>query len=94
MPYLRRQIEVIQPEVLVTLGRISTGTLLNTTQSQGRLRGRTHQFAGIRLVPTWHPAYLLRTPAAKRDTWEDVKLVLGHLGLPVPSRGSGTAGDP
>jgi DNA polymerase len=89
--YLRRQIEQLKPEVIVTLGKISTSMLTgNTTAPQGALRGRVHEFAGIKLIPTWHPAYLLRNPAAKKDTWEDVKLVLKVLGLPVPRRqGSG-----
>jgi DNA polymerase len=84
--YLQRQIAALQPEVIVTLGRISTSMLTGSAASQGTLRGRVHDYHGIKLVPTWHPAYLLRNPAAKKDTWQDVKLVLELLGLPVPGQ--------
>lgn len=87
LPYLRRQIELIQPRVIVTLGRIATWNLLGVTESMGRLRGRELRYGNIPVIPTWHPAYLLRTPSAKADTWEDIKRVNRLLGRPdVPSR--------
>lgn len=87
LPFLRRQIRLIRPEVLVTLGRVAAHNLLGVTTSMRRLRGQDHVFEGIPVVPTWHPAYLLRQPSAKAETWEDVKKVNRLLGLPeVPPR--------
>ena len=74
-PYLKRQIEIIQPKVICTLGRFAAQTLLRSGESMGRLRGRAHQYEGIPLVATYHPAALLRNPQWKRPTWEDVKKV-------------------
>lgn len=82
LPWLRTQIEIIRPEVIVTLGRVAMWNLLGITDSMGRMRGRQLDYEGIPVVPTWHPAYLLRTPSAKRDTWEDIKRVNRLLGEP------------
>jgi DNA polymerase len=72
-PYLRRQIELVQPKVIVALGTFAAQTLLDTTISIGKLRGKAHQYHGVPLVVTYHPAALLRNPAWKRLTWEDVQ---------------------
>ena len=72
-PYLRGQIDIIQPRVICTLGRIAAQALLETTDSLGRLRGRVHEYAGVPVVCTYHPAALLRNVQYKRPTWEDVK---------------------
>lgn len=72
-PYLKRQIEIVQPVIICTLGRIATQALLKTTQSMGRLRGTLHEYEGIPVIATYHPAALLRNAKWKRDTWEDVK---------------------
>lgn len=74
-PHLLRQIELIRPVVICTLGRFAAQTLLKTTTSMGRLRGRVYDYHGIKLVPTYHPAALLRNPQWKRPTWEDLKRV-------------------
>ena len=74
-PYLKRQIAIIQPKVICTLGRFAAQTLLRSSESMGRLRGQAHQYEGIPLVATYHPAALLRNPQWKRPTWEDVKKV-------------------
>ncbi|MDP6699588.1 MAG: uracil-DNA glycosylase [Candidatus Latescibacteria bacterium] len=74
-PYLKRQIEIIQPKVICTLGPFAAQTLLHSGESMGRLRGREHQYEGIPLVATYHPAALLRNPQWKRPTWEDVQMV-------------------
>jgi DNA polymerase len=74
-PFLFRQIDAIQPEVIVALGKFAVQTLLRTLDPISRLRGRVFDFRGARLVPTFHPAYLLRNPASKREVWEDMKLV-------------------
>ena len=73
-PYLIRQLELIKPKVIVAFGTFAAQTLLNTKTPLGQLRGLVHQYHGIPLVVTYHPAALLRNPAWKRPTWEDVKL--------------------
>ena len=74
-PYLIRQIEMVAPVVICTLGRFAAQTLLKTTDSMGRLRGKIFDYHGVKLVPTYHPAALLRNAQWKRPTWEDLKLV-------------------
>ena len=74
-PYLIQQIEMIAPRVICTLGRFAAQTLLKTTDSMGRLRGKIFDYQGVKLVPTYHPAALLRNEQWKRPTWEDLKLV-------------------
>jgi len=91
-PYLQRQIEIINPEVIVALGAPAARTLLNTNKSIGQLRGQFHEYyAGIgsppiKLMPTYHTAYLLRNYSQenRRRVWEDMKKVLAELGLPIP----------
>ncbi|MBA3340431.1 MAG: uracil-DNA glycosylase [Gemmatimonadaceae bacterium] len=73
-PYLVRQLELIQPKVIVAFGTFAAQTLLNTRTAIGKLRGEIHRYHGIPLVVTYHPAALLRNPAWKRPTWEDVQL--------------------
>jgi len=73
LPYLLHQIEIIRPKIILTLGRISTQVLLKTTAPLGRLRGEVHDFNGIAVIATYHPAALLRNPQWKRPTWEDVQ---------------------
>ncbi|MFL5603488.1 MAG: uracil-DNA glycosylase family protein [Gemmatimonadaceae bacterium] len=73
-PYLIRQLELIKPKVIVAFGTFAAQTLLNTKTPIGQLRGLVHKYHGIPLVVTYHPAALLRNPAWKRPTWEDVKL--------------------
>jgi len=75
LPYLRRQIELVRPRLLLAVGRIAAQNLLATEESLSRLRGRVHRFGELNtpLVVTYHPAYLLRNPADKRKAWEDLK---------------------
>ncbi len=75
LPYLRRQIELVRPRLLLAVGRIAAQNLLGTEESLSRLRGRVHSFGELNtpLVVTYHPAYLLRNPADKRKAWEDLK---------------------
>ncbi len=75
LPYLSRQIELLQPKIMLAVGRIAAQNLLATDAPLGRLRGRVHRFGGQQtpLVVTYHPAYLLRTPGDKRKAWEDLK---------------------
>jgi uracil-DNA glycosylase family 4 len=74
-PFLERQIASIRPEVLVGLGKFGAHWLLKTAEPITRLRGRLGEFQGIKVMPTYHPAYLLRNPGAKKEVWEDMKVV-------------------
>ncbi|WP_429884450.1 uracil-DNA glycosylase [Geoalkalibacter halelectricus] len=78
-PYLRRQLAAISPQVIVALGRFAVQTLVGNQSPLGRLRGRWHEYQGIALMPTYHPAYLLRNPVGKREVWDDMKQVLKRL---------------
>jgi DNA polymerase len=73
-PYLHRQVELIRPAIIVALGRFAAQSLLKSSETIGRLRGRAHSYADIPLVVTYHPAYLLRNPLDKRKTWDDLQL--------------------
>jgi|SRR6266550_6430834 len=81
-PYLIRQLELIQPKVIVAFGTFAAQTLLQTKAGIGQLRGLVHRYHGIPLIVTYHPAALLRNPAWKRPTWEDVKLARRILDSP------------
>jgi len=85
-PYLQRQLEIIEPRVIVTLGLSAARYMLDTKLSMTKLRGNWHTWRGIKLMPTFHPAYLLRqyTPETRAAVWSDLKQVLAELGLPVP----------
>jgi uracil-DNA glycosylase family 4 len=74
-PFLERQIGIIRPTVLVALGKFAGQWLLKTAEPISRLRGRLGEYQGIKVMPTYHPAYLLRNPGAKKDVWEDMKVV-------------------
>jgi DNA polymerase len=79
--YLERQLEIIQPKFICALGAHAAKTLLGSTLSIGRLRGRFHQFRGIPVLCTYHPAYLLRSPEAKKDVWADIQVLMKEMGL-------------
>jgi len=78
-PFLLREIAVVQPEVIVVLGNTAMKNLLDTREGITRLRGRFQDYKGIKVMPTFHPAYLLRDPSKKRETWEDLKKVRDYL---------------
>ena len=78
-PYLKRQLAAIRPQLIVTLGRFAAQSLLRDGSPIGRLRGAWREYEGIPLMPTYHPAYLLRNPVAKREAWEDMKQILKRL---------------
>jgi uracil-DNA glycosylase family 4 len=82
-PFLFGQIDIIRPKVIVALGTFAARTLLRTLDPISRLRGRVYDYRGAKLIPTFHPAYLLRNPSAKRDVWEDMKLVKRLLAAAV-----------
>ena len=85
--FLFRQIEVVQPEVLVALGATAATYLMGHRQPLAGLRGRLHAFRGTKLVVTYHPAYLLRDPRQKKEAWADLQIAMRELGLKPPSRG-------
>lgn len=78
-PFLLQQLQAIGPKFICALGGPATQTLLQTKETISRLRGRFHDFHGIPLLPTFHPAFLLRNPSEKKTVWEDMKLLLRHL---------------
>jgi uracil-DNA glycosylase family 4 len=81
--FLFRQIDTIQPKVIVALGKFAAQALLRTDAPISRLRGRVFDYRGAKLIPTFHPAYLLRNPSSKREVWEDMKVARGLLNSSV-----------
>lgn len=84
-PFLRAQLEAIGPEVVVALGKFAAQTLLREATPITRLRGHWRTYQGMKLMPTFHPAYLLRNPAEKKPCWEDLKAVMAVLAKAAPS---------
>lgn len=82
-PYLERQLGLLEPQVIVTLGRFAAQSLLGVQTPVSRLRGSWHEYQGVAVLPTFHPAYLLRTPAAKKLVWDDMKQVKQRLMLRI-----------
>ncbi len=79
--FAARQLEILQPEIICCLGSVAARTLLKTTQSIGRMRGKFFEYRSSRVVVTYHPAYLLRTPSAKKHVWTDMQMIMTELGL-------------
>jgi uracil-DNA glycosylase len=89
MPYLTEQLSLIEPQVIVALGKTAVQGLFGTAEGITRIRGRWRLYQGrIAVMPTFHPAYLLRNPAAKREVWADLQLVLKQMGRSVPGKGA------
>jgi DNA polymerase len=86
-PFFERQFEILRPEYIVCVGTVPAQALLETGDSIGKLRGRFFKYRDSKVLATYHPSYLLRTPSAKKLVWEDMQLLLKDMGLPVPSRG-------
>ncbi len=84
--YLERQIDLVKPEVLVALGKFAAQFLLETEEGIMRLRGKWGSYRGIPVMPTFHPSFLLRQPAQKKEAWEDLLAVLAKLGIEAPAR--------
>ncbi len=82
-PFLRSQLEAVRPEFICTLGAVAAQCLLGTDRPVSELRGRFHDYGGVPLIPTFHPAHLLRHPEKKRDVWEDIKKLMKAAGLPI-----------
>lgn len=86
-PFLIRQLDIIQPEVIVCLGRYAAQVLTRDPMARiTKIRGKWHEYQNIPLMPTFHPSYLLRNPAAKRETWADLQQVMVKLGLQLPNK--------
>ena len=85
-PFLLRQLRAIGPSIIVALGTFAAQALLHTKEPISKLRGRFHDYHGIPLMPTFHPAFLLRNPERKRDVWDDMKQVMRLLGKDVPEK--------
>jgi DNA polymerase len=85
-PYLLRQVDVINPKVIVCLGAVAAKTLLNTSRGITSFRGEWLEWRGRKLMATYHPAYLLRNPPAKADVWKDLQKVMAELGLQLPKK--------
>lgn len=86
--FLERQLDLVQPKFICALGSCAAQNLLSTTVSIGKLRGKFHDYRGVPVLVTYHPAYLLphRNPDKKKDVWEDMKMLLARMGRPVPAR--------
>lgn len=83
-PFLAEQLKTIRPEVICALGKIAAQTLLKTDRRISQLRGAFHEYNGIKVMATFHPAYLLRNPQEKRKVWEDMQQIMRELNLPLP----------
>jgi DNA polymerase len=81
VPFLERQLRVIHPDYICALGKFAAQTLLQTDEPISKLRGRFHDFLGIKVMPTYHPAYLLRNPAGKRHVWDDMQVLMKAMGI-------------
>lgn len=84
MPYLKQQISILKPKVIIAMGATAVKGLVGLPERITKYRGTWTKFEGIDLMPTLHPAYLLRSPSAKRPVWEDLQVVLKRIGKPVP----------
>jgi len=85
-PFLMRQIEAVQPKAIVALGAVAAKTLLAINAPMLELRGRWYDFRGTKLAVTYHPAFLLRDPRQKKETWKDLQMVMKEMGLPFPEK--------
>jgi DNA polymerase len=92
LPYLREQIDIIRPRALVALGATAMEGLTGQTLPMARLRGRWHDFGGIPLMATYHPAYLLRSPGEKKECWKDIQVAMGVLGIETRKAKASTGG--
>ena len=92
-PFLMRQIEIVQPKIIVALGAVAAKNLLAMNDSMANLRGRIYDFRNTKLAVTYHPAYLLRDPRQKAEAWKDLQMVMRYLGMTPPAKSSGASAD-
>ena len=90
VPFIWRQVRAIGPKIVCTLGGVAAQTILQTSTPISRIRGKFQERDGLVVLPTFHPAYLLRNPAKKRQVWDDMQLIMARLGLQPRSRRSGS----
>ena len=90
-PFLFRQLASVEPKVVIALGAFAARTLLKTDAPISRLRGRVFDYRGAKLIPTFHPSFLLRSPGYKREAWDDLKTALSVLGRPIPGASPATS---
>ncbi len=86
LPFIRRQIQLVKPELILLIGGVASKALLETDEGVGRLRGRFHRYEGVPVLVTYHPAGVLRNEELKRPVWEDIKKVAAFLNLPLPRK--------
>ena len=93
--FLKRQLDIVKPKYIVCLGATAAKYLLNSTKSLGDMRNRFHEFNGIPVIVTYHPAYLLphRNPAKKKEVWDDMKMLLTKMGRPIPAKKDNEPGE-
>jgi DNA polymerase len=84
--YLEKQIEMIKPRIICALGKFSAQTLLSVETPISQLRGKIFDLNGVKVIPTFHPAYLLRNPEAKKEVWDDMRMIAKELGLKLPGK--------
>lgn len=84
--YFERQFEILRPEYIVCAGSVAAQSLLETTETIGKLRGRFHTYRGSKVVATYHPSYLLRNPPAKKFVWDDMQMLLADMGIKLPGK--------
>ena len=96
VPFLHKQLEILDPEVIIPLGRHSMRELAGVSERDtiSRVRGKVYRLHGRAVIPTFHPAYLLRNPPEKVKVWSDIQLAMKELGLPIPKRGADGAATP
>jgi uracil-DNA glycosylase family 4 len=87
-PFLMRQIAAIKPKAIMALGAVAAKTLLAINAPMSEFRGRWFDFRGTKLAVTYHPAFLLRDPRQKKETWKDLQMVMKELGMPIPAKGA------
>ncbi|MDE0736573.1 MAG: uracil-DNA glycosylase, partial [Pirellulaceae bacterium] len=83
--FLQAQLDAIQPEYICCLGTVAAQNLLESKETIGNLRGSFHDYQGIKVLATYHPAYLLRNPSAKRQVWDDMQILMKDMGIKIPS---------
>jgi DNA polymerase len=86
--FFEQQLEIINPEFICCLGSVAAQNLLETKTSVGKLRGKIHDYRGIKVAVTYHPAYLLRNPSAKKSTWDDIQILMREMGISIPEKSS------
>lgn len=87
--FLERQLEIVNPEYICCLGAVAMTNLLDTKEPLGKMRGRFHDWRGIKVMVTYHPAYLLRFDSEKRKTWEDMQFLMKDMGIKLPRKSKG-----